>query len=365
MIAVLGATGFVGTRMCERWTLRGSHRFRALVRGPASLARLARFPLPDWRQVDAFDPDSMAKALEGCRVLVHGMVGDEKQIAVSAEVAAEACAKAGVKRLVYISSASVHGQNPAPGTDESSPLRDDQPFAYNNAKVRAEWALRKAPKSLEICILRPGVVYGPRCQWFQQLSSALSRGEAYLVKGGHGICNHIYVDNLIHAVEIAMDHPRAAEGPFYVADSEAMTWAAFYRPIVEGLGYSMDDLHEVGPVGPPAPGLRDKVSRFKGSRTARVLLPRFSRRLKDAVKAGVERYSSRPARSGFLLPEAGAPVADYEMSELHTCATRLPMAKAQSVLSYAPIVAASKGLVRSVEWLLAYSEAQRKEDHGA
>ena len=51
---------------------------------------------------------------------------------------------AGVRRLVYLSSASVHGQAPAPGTDEESLFETRQPIAYNMAKAWAERAYRPA-----------------------------------------------------------------------------------------------------------------------------------------------------------------------------------------------------------------------------
>ena len=43
-----------------------------------------------------------------------------------------------MRRLVYVSSASVHGQAPVPGTNEDSPVKRRQPIAYNNAKAWAE-----------------------------------------------------------------------------------------------------------------------------------------------------------------------------------------------------------------------------------
>jgi hypothetical protein len=52
-----------------------------------------------------------------------------------------------------------------------------------------------------------------------------------------------------------------------------------------------------------------------------------------------------------LLPQAPSPSADYEISQLHTCATRLPMDRAVEVLGYAPPLSAAQGLDRSARWL--------------
>lgn len=349
-VAVLGGSGFVGTRLLEKWLLSGSHDPRVIVRSPGSLARMARFALPSWQQADVFDAGSLARAIEGCDTMVHAIVGDGKQIVTAAQAAVEACRTAGVRRLVYLSSASVHGQNPLPGTDDASPLRDDQPAEYNNAKVRAERVLREA-SGLEICILRPGIVYGPRCQWFTGLPRALRSGQAFLVEGGHGICNHIYVDNLIHAIELGLVHPRATEGAFYVADDSALTWREFYRPVVQALGFDVSDFKVAAAVAPRPQTLRDRVMRVNTGRTSKLILPLFSRQLKDAVKAGLDRYSASPPANGFVLPEPGTPAADWELSQLHTCATRMPMDRAVEVLGYSPGVGAEQGLDRSARWL--------------
>lgn len=345
-VAILGANGFVGTRLVERLVLEGTNDVRLLLRRPAGLARLARFADLDARFADAFDPEALARDLDGCDVLVHAMVGDPEQIVAAARAGAEACRRASV-RLVYLSSASVHGQNPPPGTDETSALSNRQPMPYNNAKVRAERALA-AVGAPGTAILRPGIVYGPRSQWTEGLRAGLRQGRAFLVEGGAGVCNHIYVDNLIYAVRLCFDHPRVGEGPFYVADEEARTWREFYRPLVEGWGHGMDELWDVPAAGPPVPGLRERVARFKVGPFAGWLLPRVPRRVKDAAKAAVERYSAPDGPSGFALPAPARPAADFEISELHRCRTRLPMDRAARVLGYVPPVPVSEALRRSL-----------------
>lgn len=349
-IAIVGASGFIGTRLCETLVLEGRDRIRPLLRSPAGLARLTRFPIDDWRLTDAMDVTALTADLAGCDALVHAMVGDYDRIPIAARAAAEACARRGI-RLVYISTASVHGQNPPPGTNESSPLSTRQRLPYNVAKVRAEHAIARV-KGVSACVLRPSIVFGPRSQWTTGLAQRLQHGTAYLVEGGPGICNSIYVDNLIHAIRIGLDHPRAGEGPFYVADAEALTWREFVRPIVETLGYGMEDVHAVGPVGQPASSWRERARFVRKLGFARPALARVPGRLKEAVLAGLERFTSARAASEFALPRRTPPTADFEMSELHTCRTRLPMDKATSVLGYAPVVSVHEGLRRSAEFLL-------------
>jgi nucleoside-diphosphate-sugar epimerase len=350
-IAVLGGSGFVGTRLLEKWLLNGSYQPHLVVSGPRSLARVARFPLPSWEQADIFDPHNLADAIRGCDAMVHAIVGNPQQITAAAAAAVEACRIAGVPRLVYLSSASVHGQSPPSGTNDHSRLRDDQPISYNNAKVRAERALLQKTTEVEVCILRPGIVYGPRCQWFSSLPNALSTRQAFLVDGGYGICNHIYVDNLIQAIELGITHPGAPNGAFYVADDIALTWRDFYRPIAKALDFDIDDFVELAAAPLPKKSLSDKILWLKRLRITQEVLPRLSPRLKSAVKAGLKQYATPPFSGGFALPGRATPIADWEISQLHTCTTRLPMDRAQEELGYKPSICADEGLERSARWL--------------
>jgi 2-alkyl-3-oxoalkanoate reductase len=349
-VAVVGGSGFVGTRLLETWLLRGRHEPRLLVRQPSSLARVARFALPDWRQVDVLDPDGVAAAIAGCEVMVHAMVGTPDQIVMAATAAREACLEAGVRRLVYLSSASVHGQNPPAGTHDLSTLRSDQLLPYNNAKVRAEQVL-SVPSSLEIAVLRPGVVYGPRCQWFAGLPGALAAGRAYLVEGGHGICNHIYVDNLVHAIDLAIDHDGSFDGPLYVGDDRTLTWREFYRPVAAALGYELGDFVEVPRSAAPGRSIWSILESLPSSWPVQMLLPRVSARLKRSVKAGLSSYNTPLEPTGFRIPATESVTADWETSELHTCSTGLSWQRARDTLGYVPPVDATTGLARTSEWL--------------
>ena len=164
--AVLGASGFVGSRFVEKMHLTGEAEVRPIVRNYSSLARLARFEL-DWRVTDLSDVPKLAESLQGCDVLLHSIVGDENVILGTIPPVYEAAQLAGIRRIVYLSSSSVHGLAPDLSTSEETPLSDQQPFTYNNAKVRAEklWAKVRSAGKVEIVGLRPSIVFVPRSRW--------------------------------------------------------------------------------------------------------------------------------------------------------------------------------------------------------
>src|SRR5919108_49903 len=126
-VAVLGANGFIGSRAVEMLHLARLSKVRPVVRTADGLATSSRLDL-EGRVADAFDQVALRRAFEGCEVVVHAIAGDRKTIIETVQTAYQAADEAGVRRLIYLSSASVHGQAPIPGTDENSPLSDRQPI---------------------------------------------------------------------------------------------------------------------------------------------------------------------------------------------------------------------------------------------
>ncbi|OWK21914.1 hypothetical protein AJ88_12900 [Mesorhizobium amorphae CCBAU 01583] len=116
-VAVLGANGFIGCRTVELLQLSGWANVRPIVRRPDTLASLSRFAI-DAMVADARDLQALTAAFAGCQYVVHAVAGDARTIVDAIEPVYRAAAAAGVLRLIYLSSASVHGQSPPPGTDE-------------------------------------------------------------------------------------------------------------------------------------------------------------------------------------------------------------------------------------------------------
>src|SRR5439155_23680403 len=110
--------------------------------------------------------------------------------------------------------------------------------------VRAERRLLELRRSgkLEVVILRPGIVFGPRSQWTGGFADELLAGTACLVEGGHGICNSAYIDNVMHAIQLAIDAANADCRAYLIVDAEKITWAQFCKPIADALGFDLVEL---------------------------------------------------------------------------------------------------------------------------
>jgi len=350
-VAIIGANGFIGGRAVEMLHLEGAVDIRPVVRSYASLARLSRFEL-DWKVADARDESALRRALEGCEYAIHAVMGDPRTILGTLRSVYRAADACGVRRLIYLSTAVVHGQAPTAGTDERSPLHTDQPLAYNNAKARAERRLLalRARGKMELVMLRPCIVFGPRSRWIASLARELLEGRAYFAGQSSGICNTIYVDNVVQAILCALraDAQSVDGEAFLIGDAEHVTWGQFSAVVAKALGKDVDDI----PCLPVPEFKRTRAERLEALRTSRpvqALLPFIPRPAKRTVKAALKALWAKT--SDWALPPEPGPVVTQEMALLHSCAWQLPMEKARQRLGYEPKVSFAEGMRRSIGWL--------------
>jgi nucleoside-diphosphate-sugar epimerase len=268
----------------------------------------------------------------------------------------QAADKAGVRRLVYLSSGSVHGQAPQPGTDEQSVLSDKQILPYNNAKVQAERMLSqlRSQGNVELVILRPGIVFGPRSSWVTNFADALLARQAVLLYRGGGICNSIYVDNLVHAIYLAATHPAVDREIFLLGDQECVTWADIYSPIAKSLGYDLADVPE-GIVAKQDPEQKaswmERLEPIRASKPVQGLLSIFPHKFRVALYRAYETILEPKPDEPSIVPEGVQPVISREVAMLYSCQYKLPHIKATRILGYQPPVSFQDAIQRTVSWL--------------
>ena len=182
-VLVTGATGFVGTALCDTLTAFGYKVVPAVRSKSGSPHEVVVGNLDastDWRP-----------ALTGCDAVVHlaarvHVMDDTAHnplvlyratnLDATLNLARQA-AQAGVKRFVFISSIKVNGEGrDAPYRETDVPAPDD---AYAISKWEAEQGLQRiaADTGLEVVILRPPLVYGPGVKAnFLRLMQMVQRG---------------------------------------------------------------------------------------------------------------------------------------------------------------------------------------------
>jgi len=349
-IGILGASGFIGNRAVEILTDQGQIVY-PIVRNQASLARLNHYSNLEVRFANALDQKALTQAFANCEIVIHSVLGSPGLIRAGVTPVYRAAEKAGVRRLIYISSMCVHTQAPAPGTTEATSLNPHQPFPYNSAKIAAEQKLQQLRKrgAVEITIFRPGIVFGPRSPWIINLANELLEGRAYLINGGHGICNTVYVDNLVQAMYQAMIIPEADGEAFFVGEQDQVTWVDFYRPFAIALGVKLSQIHNVDPPKFTRSWKKHLSTVIRDS----VLMQKFLASISDDFKQTLKSRLSKPdsSTSPSSGPPSTQPRVTPEMAALQACQYKLPLDKAKQLLSYKPAVSFTDACQYCLEWL--------------
>jgi 2-alkyl-3-oxoalkanoate reductase len=350
-VAVIGANGFIGTRLVECFHLGGGPEVAAIVRRPSSLALPARFAL-DMRVADALDADALARGLAGCQAIVHAALGDTDQIRRMPGVLCKAADMAGIRRVIYMSSASVHGQNAPRGSDEGTPLHTGHALEYNNAKVDAERSFMKEcrKRGLQGFALRPSVVFGPRSHWLSSLAEDLRSGRAWLLNGGTGICNSIYVDNLVAAVRACLAAGDGAGGAYHVGDAEVVTWRDFYKALAIEIGASLDAVRDIEHVPDFPTTWSERAGRIKANAAVQLALPLVPYSVKRNAKKILSALMAPPKPDSWAIPKEPGPHVTREMADLQACEWKFSSTRAQAELGYVRAVSFAEGMRRTAAW---------------
>jgi nucleoside-diphosphate-sugar epimerase len=239
-----GASGFIGGRLAARMAAQG-RAVRCLARAGSDVSALEALGLPVARG-DLGDPPSLHAAVAGCEAVVHcaAIVSDWGTVAEirAANVAGtsnllDAASRAGVRRFVHLSTTDVYGHPATLAVDER---REPAAFAnwYAQTKREAEQLVRRAAGSgIETVVLRPATVYGPGSKdVIGEIAKAIRGGHMLLIARGRSIAGLCFVENVVDAVLLAVDEPRAAGHVFNVSDELEVSWWRFTADLAAGLG---------------------------------------------------------------------------------------------------------------------------------
>ncbi len=149
----------------------------------------------------------------------------------------DAARAAGVRRSVHLSSVGVHSisRRPEGGEiTEDSPLEADPAFLshYVRSKIGSEEAARQAMEAggMEVVVLRPGVLYGPRGNWkLSRIGYPVGRSTCVIIGNGKNVLPVCYVTNCARAVLAAVRVPAAAGEVINVVDDEGFTQIEYLR----------------------------------------------------------------------------------------------------------------------------------------
>jgi nucleoside-diphosphate-sugar epimerase len=238
-IAVIGGSGFIGTRLCRR-LLSNGHTVTILdKRKSRSFPNL-------WKHADVCEYESLLPQLHDIDAIVNlaaehkdnvrpVSLYDEVNVGGAENVcrAAEACR---IKKIVFTSSVAVYGFAPANAdeTEERKPFND-----YGRTKMLAEDVYRNwlsGSEDRSLTIIRPTVVFGEDNRGnVYNLLRQISEGKFVMIGSGENKKSMAYVENVAAFLEYSLDSGRGEQLYNYV-DKPDFTMNELVRCIKGQLG---------------------------------------------------------------------------------------------------------------------------------
>ncbi|KAK2571853.1 Short-chain dehydrogenase/reductase family 42E member 1, partial [Acropora cervicornis] len=210
------------------------------------------WPFDNTEAYNITKPEQIGKVLEDCPVDVvfhcasYGMSGREQ---------VSSCRKFNIANLVYTSTYNVvFGGQIIRNGDETLPYLplDKHPDHYSRTKSIAEQEVLRANglslqdgRTLKTCALRPAGIYGEgELRHLPRIVSYIEKGLFLFTYGqGDSVVDFVHVNNLVQAhmlAGIALDtvNSIAAGQAYFISDDYPVNNFEFFRPLIEGLGYS-------------------------------------------------------------------------------------------------------------------------------
>ncbi|MBN1423733.1 NAD-dependent epimerase/dehydratase family protein [Candidatus Fermentibacteria bacterium] len=316
-VLVTGAGGFTGGHLVARLVREGESVRAMLRRAPA-----ARF-MSEITTGDVRDPAACARAVEGIDTVYHLAAsyrdtgfGEADHMAANlhgTEHMYAAARNAGVRRFVYCSTVGVHGEIHGAAAAEDSPFAPTDP--YQASKCAAEEYLQRQSSSMELVIFRPSGIYGPGDRRLLKFFRLIARGRFFMIGDGTPRYHLTYIDDLIEGILLCGRLPQAAGEVFILAGPHAPTLNEWAATVADVLGAAAPRLHL--PVWPfmAAASVAERLCPLLG-----LTPPIFKRRMDFFTK-------------------------NREFS----------IAKARTILGFAPSVQVHAGMERTAQW---YREAR-------
>ncbi|MGA7272143.1 MAG: NAD-dependent epimerase/dehydratase family protein [Acidimicrobiia bacterium] len=168
-MAITGGTGVVGAAVL-RHLVESGDEVRGLSRSQASDGAVATLGARPVRG-DVLDHSALLDAFSGCEIVYHvaGInemcsTDPDRMYRVNVEGSrnvVRACAAAGVRRLVYTSSAVTIGEEAGVRANEETPHRGTYLSAYERSKHHAERVVFAERTPVEVVAVNPSSVQGP------------------------------------------------------------------------------------------------------------------------------------------------------------------------------------------------------------
>ncbi|WP_411753550.1 NAD-dependent epimerase/dehydratase family protein [Serratia sp. (in: enterobacteria)] len=271
-IAIIGGSGFIGSRLAKRLSARRDLALKIIdVKQSQCFSQYYQY-------ADVTQPESLRQALVGCDAVINLAAKRQDKVKstslynqINVEGARNLCmvaAELAIKQIVFTSSVAVYG-DVEQETNEEGHLAPGS--HYGKSKLEAEYvyeAWRNAGDGNKLTIIRPVVVFGEgdRSNVYK-LFRRIAKGRLVMIGDGRNRRSLAYVENIAARLEFALDQQADYQVSNY-ADKPDLSMNQLIGVVTRVLGREDKLIHI-----PYLPGiggialldLLGKVSRYKFS----------------------------------------------------------------------------------------------------
>src|SRR5881392_3448905 len=243
-VFVTDGSGFIGGKLIEALRVDGDE-VRGFARSDAAAEAVAARGAEPVRG-DLRDRAALQAAAAGCELAFHCAAKVEDSgpwpefervnVGGTANVSA-ACAAAGVRRLVHVSTEAVLiAGEPLVGVDEGGPRRPDSKALYSRSKALAEEAALAAGGGPERVVVRPRFVWGAGDRTLlPQIAAMVRSGRFAWIGGGRHLTDTTHVDNVVHGLLLGAERGGDRE-IYFVTDGEPVVFRDFVSEMIRTQG---------------------------------------------------------------------------------------------------------------------------------
>ena len=313
---VTGGTGFIGSHLVD--TLIANETWddvRCLVRNREKWLENKEYTkIPG----DLHAISAIRKGMENVDTVFHlaGVVMAKSQREFdyanvdATENIIRSAEKAGVKKVVILSSLAAAG--PSNGTPKSEGDPMNPVSMYGESKKRMESLIHEiAPKDMSITILRPPAVYGPREDQIFTLFKMMKNGIAPIVGDGYEPeLSMVYVQDVIQGIIKAEKQNQAGVNTYFISGEKITNWNE----------------------------IKDIVATVLGKKSLAIKLkPQWVKKIAGAIETTASFFGSYPVVN---REKANEMILEW------TCSIE----KAKKELDYHPEYSLEEGISRTLRW---------------
>ncbi|AUG04542.1 NAD-dependent dehydratase [Pseudomonas sp. 09C 129] len=257
-ILITGGAGFIGSHLTDALLAKG---YSVRILDDLSTGKPGNLPLDNPRveliQGDVADAALVARAMSGCRAVAHLAAVASVQASVDDPVrthqsnfigtlnVCEAMRQAGVKRVLFASSAAVYGNNgEGESIDEDTPKAPLTPYASDKLASEHYFDFYRRQHGLEPAIFRFFNIFGPRQDPSSPYSGVISifceraqKGLPITVFGdGEQTRDFMYVEDLVDVLVQSLETPQLEVGAVNVGLNQATTLKQLLEVLGEVVG---------------------------------------------------------------------------------------------------------------------------------